>query len=253
MQAFAGLLMLLLMGVFLVAFAGLFVRIPKVGLTSRKRAGLGMAGAFLGVVLLAIAVPSDPETPSPAMSMKAGPAAPSPGPSEAEAAAKTKAELELQADALWEGILATLGPCDRYVSTATEVLSQAAAGRASVADAYKAAKDGKSACTLVYSDMGTLKPPAAAKGEVRDGFENAIKECRDVALVRQMAMESLGTYLDGDHRPSSEVKVKEELEAGGPQVLRCMVQYYAATEKAGVTLKSFKDPAEKAKAAAASK
>jgi len=242
--ALAGFLTLILMAVFVVAVVALFVRLPKVGLSSRKRALWTMAGCVIAFLILVALVPAESQPPAdkPATPKPGAPAQPPPKVEDGKAA------LQRQSDELWGKIEATLQPCDAYVQAAGEAVSASGSGAGSTADAYEAATTAKRACDLVVSDMFEVKPPAAARGEVKDAFDDAISTCRDTATVKSMTMQSLAKYLDGDRRPSVEVEIKERMADSKTQAMRCVLSYLKASEKGGVTMKSLREAEAKAKA-----
>lgn len=244
MAALAGFLTLILMAVFVVALIGLFVRMPPVGLTSRKRAAWTMAGCFVAFLILVAIVPADDQQ------QTASTGSPTPT-SPAKAAPKSegdRAVLQGQSDQLWQKIEYTLQPCDAYVQVAGEAVSGVGRGTTGIADAYEAASAAKRACDLVRSDMYGLKPPPASRGEVKDAYEAAITSCRETTRSKSSTMEAMAKFLDGDQRPSVQVEIKQGMEEGQRQAMRCVLSYMEATEKGGVTMKSVRDAAARAKA-----
>jgi hypothetical protein len=245
MDALFGFLSLILMATFAIGFIGLFIRIPQIGLRSRGAAVWTMIGSFL--IFLAVGM---------SLQAKTTPVAPERPPEKAEAQPKPpppadeKAALQAESDQLWSQIENTTAPCDAYVDKAGQALSAVGNGAGTMADAYEASQSAKSACSMVRSDMFGLKPPPSARGEVKDAYKSAISACSETALIRVVTMETLGKYLDGDRRPSVEVEIKDGMTDAKNQAMRCVLDYLDATQKAGVTMKAFREAEEKTKATA---
>lgn len=117
-----------------------------------------------------------------------------------------------------------------------------------MADAYEATTTAKRACDMVRTDMYGLKPPAASRGEVKDAFDTAITTCRETTIYKSSTMEAMAKFLDGDQRPSVQVEIKQGMDESQRQAMRCVIDYMAATEKGGVTMKAMKDAEARVKA-----
>lgn len=132
---------------------------------------------------------------------------------------------------LWDQVITAGEACD----TAGKAVV-AAADKRDVYELYPVLKDGIEGCRTSYQATSELKPPAAATGEVKDAFKEAIDTCGMAHINKQMAFEAMAKVVDGDQRPSAVAEARSQAETAQMGQLACAAGFMKATDKAGFQL-----------------
>lgn len=122
-----------------------------------------------------------------------------------------------------------VAPCD----AAAQVAQASLGPTGNVREAYATAKHAEAICTQVSMDLMSIKPPAGARGDVKQAFDQALSDCGAAYGSKRSAYGELAKLIDSDQRPSAVAKVTEELEFTRTFAVRCESGLINAVEKAG--------------------
>ena len=139
-------------------------------------------------------------------------------------------KLQAEAKGLWAGILSAAKPCDDASSKVAKSFSNSSNAYA----LYPVVKSAKDICLATSMALGDLKPPASASGEVLEGFEKALDECKTTYGTRSYALGQVLDVVNGEGRPSDVQEAVEAMEIGNQAPLRCVAQFASALGKTGL-------------------
>lgn len=230
-EFFGGLLVLASLAGFIVAIIALIKPIPKIGLSSRKRALLAIPASFI-VMLMGGALLPPVE--------KEAVAATTPNAAVSNAASANEAvpepEMTAEVQGHWKTVLAALKPCDN----AAKRVAEASGGDVNAYELYPVLTNASDVCRGSWSAVQDIDPPKSAKGEAKEAFEKALSDCTMAYLFKSDAYRQMAKVLDGDMRPSAVNKAKESMDAATSGQMVCVAGYMSAAIKAGVSLDAFK-------------
>lgn len=140
--------------------------------------------------------------------------------------------------ALWSSVKSASADCDQANSKVADALG--ALGRSTtIYVAYENADRAHRICGQTWSELSNLEVPGTVQGDVATELEEALKNCRDAYLLRQMSLDKMKTVLNGDMRPSALQDYKQDAEAAQSGVLVCVAGMMGTGFKAGIDLKAF--------------
>ncbi|MHA6334062.1 hypothetical protein ACXYL9_10305 [Qipengyuania sp. CAU 1752] len=209
------------------------------GLNENKRGCMHWArlvfGGLLGVLVLILILYFATTTPEERAKYEGEPTADGANPNgEAEATGgKERLEEIASENASYKAAITNLIlPCD---------LTQMAVGSAledfANTDKYKLAKDAQSmrnACRHAWLEIDKIKLPSNSPRKEEKQFEKMVEECKLALYGRKELAEELVPIIDGDLRPSTIVKVQEELSFVTSQNQKCADAFAPLMDEAGI-------------------
>lgn len=220
--------LLLLLGLvgFVLSVVALVRPIARLGLGTRKRAGLALAVSFVVMIIGAALVPSDPAVET----EKTTKAAVSPALAPSRAATAGPVDVLAQ----WKQLVATVKPCDlasKDVATKTDGLAD---GADDIYTAHRATVDAQEACAQASEDLGKLKAPASTDEPVREKLSTALDVCKFAYDAKATAYRQMASVLNGDASPEAVTKTSKSMDEAVARQTYCALSYMSAAEEAGV-------------------
>lgn len=137
-------------------------------------------------------------------------------------------------------IMDGMSPCDQAGNALAERAGDLSSGRASIYDAYNAARRVENACRQSWSTIGSASVPKEFEGLVEDKAEETLEICQNAALAKQMAASTMAEVFDGDTKPSKMAEAQEQASTAQAGVLACVASIFTTAGQAGVDIEKLK-------------
>lgn len=213
-------LSLLTVAAFVIGVVAIFKPLPKLGLTTRGRAGLAIVGSLIAMGIVGAIFPSEPtataSVPAEAAKPKADP----------------KVELVSETKAVWEELKSAVQPCD----TASKKTADAFDKTTDAYALYGVVTDAQEKCKQSWQTLNRLDPPSSASGEAKTALKEALDGCSTAYWMKYHAYEDMAEVINGDTRPSAVAKANSSMQDASNAQLMCVASFMSAGEKAGVPI-----------------
>ena len=102
--------------------------------------------------------------------------------------------------------------------------------------AYSVVVRERDRCRLAMSGMSRISFSGVAKREARKALDETMEQCQMAYTMRIAAMDTALKILNGDTRPSQMHEFQSNSEAGQSGQLSCVAGFFAAADKAGISM-----------------
>jgi hypothetical protein len=132
-------------------------------------------------------------------------------------------------------IAAVLGPCD----TAQISLAAHLQGGA-LLSAYEKAEQGRQACFDGYHALDDITPPKDIPESSKEYADAGLEACQNALMHRGSFMSTASKYIDGDRRPSVLASAKQDTQAAEEFSKQCALFITIAATEAGIKINTDK-------------